>query len=243
MAENTPALKAKDVLPASPEELREIMAENMGEDVSPFDLEQVGIPTGGGLKFTIPTLTGEDSVADVTGIITHWQNCRAYWPGAFAGDTPPICASEDGVIGVGTPGGRCAECPFAQFGSDPDESGGQACKQMRRLYIARPDHMLPLVLTLPPTSIGPCRKYMMLLTSAKVPYWGVVTKITLTQAKNKGGISYAKTVFAAAAELPAAVAEQSRAYGDEVRAMLKARKDLQKVADLPLEEDDDPITA
>jgi len=200
----------------------EIVEENLGsEGVSAYDLDRVKIPAGGATAFEVPTLEGEESVKEIEGIIIFWKTARAYWPEKFNGENnPPQCSSVDGEVGQGTPGGYCSKCPLAQFGS-ADNGKGQACKQMRQLFIVRENDILPLVLTLPPTSIKPAKQYFMRLASKGIKYTHAVTRITLEKAKSGEGITYSKAVFALIKQIEPAVCTKIDAFTESIRPMLE----------------------
>ena len=193
------------------EELAEVIRENIGDGgrMTPFDLDRVKVPTGGGKIWSIPTLDGEDDQRELTGVIVAWRDARAFWETPFAssgGGTPPDCSSQDSIIGFGMygvgselhPDGKCASCPMAQWGSKVNEKGeetrGQACKQMRVLFLLQPDALLPLALFAPPTSVAALRKYFMRLSTQGVPYYGVVTGLQLGEASSGDGITYSQVV-------------------------------------------------
>lgn len=200
----------------------EIVEENLGsEGVSSYDLDRVKIPAGGATAFEVPTLEGEESVKEIEGIIIFWKTARAYWPEKFNGENnPPQCSSVDGEVGQGTPGGYCSKCPLAQFGS-AENGKGQACKQMRQLFIVRENDILPLVLTLPPTSIKPVKQYFMRLASKGIKYTHAVTRITLEKAKSGEGITYSKAAFALVKQLEPAVCTKIDAFVESIRPMLE----------------------
>lgn len=200
----------------------EIVEENLGsEGVSSYDLDRVKIPAGGATAFEVPTLEGEESVKEIEGIIIFWKTARAYWPEKFNGENnPPQCSSVDGEVGQGTPGGYCAKCPLAQFGS-AENGKGQACKQMRQLFIVRENDILPLVLTLPPTSIKPAKQYFMRLASKGIKYTHAATRITLEKAKSGEGITYSKAAFALVKQLEPAVCTKIDAFVESIRPMLE----------------------
>ena len=204
-------------------ELAALVEANMGDasQMRVFDLPRVQMPTGGGSKWTIPTLEGEDSVATVDGIVLCWQPVRGYWPGEFGGAMPPQCSSNDGLSGFGDPGGTCSVCPFAQFKSAA-RGGGQACKAMIRLLILRPDSMLPIVLSLPPTSLKAWRVYGAKLLNAQVPFWAAVTSIGLDQKQNPDSIKYSVATFAALKVLDEADRAGVQQYALRFREMLVA---------------------
>jgi hypothetical protein len=99
----------------------------------------------------------------------------------------------DGITGTGNPGGSCSDCPFNQFGSDGGK--GKACKNMKLLYILTEGNMLPLVVSLPPSSLSAYRKYTVGLTTRAVSYFSCESILTLRKEKNEGGIEYSMVEF------------------------------------------------
>ncbi len=176
-------------------QLRELIADNLGADkLTVRDLERISVPAGGGKSWEVIMPDGsEDSVKEITGVVIAQRNGRGYWERPFeeTGGEPPACSSEDGVFGHGSPGGCCAECQLAQFGSDKGGAGrGQACKQMKALMVYRKEDCLPIVITLPPTSLGAWKKYAMRLTMRRLKFSHVLTSFTLVTEQNKDGIKY-----------------------------------------------------
>lgn len=208
--------------------MKEIMTANLGDasSVSPFDLPRLEVPTGGGLNWQLGTITGTESHKELECIIAAWQNCRAYWPQEFTGGTPPTCAAPDGLLGYGEPGGKCAACPESQWGSEinrkagKEQGRGQACKQMRRLFLMREGKILPVMLTLPPTSIRRCTRYFVDLVSAQLPFWGVVTKLALEHASSATGITYGVVTFDLVRELTAEEAAKIKEYAEAIEHLL-----------------------
>ena len=179
----------------------ELLEQNVGQGgVAIGDLDRSRFPSGGNMAWNVPTIENEAaSQKEIVGIIVAWIEPRAYWQKAFTGSTPPNCRSNDGVVGVGDPGGACRTCPLAQFESKSDGSGGftgaQACKVVRQLLVLRPDDIMPLVVNIPPTSLKTVRKYFLQLTSKRLSHRHVVTAIGLEPDKNANGITYAKATF------------------------------------------------
>lgn len=216
---------------SDPSTIASVLAENVSGGLTVFDLDRIKVPSGGGLAWEIPTLEGKPEIAQsVEGIIVSWREPRAYWKESFAsggGGNPPDCASNDGSFGVGDPGIQCAVCPNAQFGTAVNDKGergrGQACKQMRLLFVVRPGELLPVAMFLPPTSLGPIRQYFLRLSSKSKPYYSVVTAFELQKKKNAGGIEYASVVPRVVRELGAeevvAVKEYSSAITDALNAV------------------------
>ncbi len=177
------------------DQVSQLVQENVGGgSVGEFDLDRIKVPAGGGLSFRIPTLEGVSEGRTVEGVIVAWKEGRAYWETAFedsGGGTPPDCSSPDGIYGQGEPGGACAQCPLAQYGS-ADKGKGQACKQSRWLFMLRETDLIPIVVAAPPTSIKPVQSYFLRLANNGLPYYGVITKLALSQARSSTGIEYSK---------------------------------------------------
>jgi len=203
-------------LQQDPGALREALLENLGgAGLSPFDLDRIGIPAGGGLAWSVPTLDGETVAQEVLGIIVHVQNARAYWSTPFGesgGSAPPDCVSDDAVTGTGNPGGQCSACPFAAFGSD-SRNRGQACRLIQRHFVLRAGDNLPVTINLPPGSLKGARKYLLRLVSAGLKASAVVTGYTLERDKNQDGITYSRAVFAMKGRLSEEQAAAASAFG------------------------------
>jgi hypothetical protein len=191
-------------------ELMEIIEENLsGQQIGEFDLDRIKIPAGGGLAWEVPTLEGTEPKKEVYGVVIYWKEARAFWPTKFeGGNEPPACSAPDGQFappsgepGVPVPTNEagnyiCAQCPNAQFGTaEGGEAPGQACKQTRQLFLLTPDSLIPLVVSLPPTSVAAAKKFMLRLAGHGVKYSAIVTKVSLVKDKNQGGIEYAKAEF------------------------------------------------
>lgn len=198
------------------QELLEIVQENLaGQQIGEFDLDRIKIPAGGGLTWEVPTLEGSEPKKEVYGVIVYWKEARAFWPKKFeGGNEPPACSAPDGQFAPpsGEPGHEvptnehgfyiCAQCPNSSFGSAENGEGpGQACKQTRQLFLLTPESLIPLVVSLPPTSVAAAKKFMLRLAGHGVKYSAIVTKIGLERDKNQGGIDYAKASFSMAEKL------------------------------------------
>jgi hypothetical protein len=203
------------------ETVQAAIAENVGVGgITEFDFDRIKIPSGGALSFNVTTLAGETAEKTITGVIVIHRDARAYWKKSLdegGGSQPPDCHSDDGLAGIGEPGGDCSKCPLARFGSDAKQGRGQACKSIRQLFLLRGDSLLPVVLALPPTSLKAARQYMLRLAGQGVPYWAVATKIGLESAQNAGGIKYAKATF----EFAGMLSPEQRAKAKEYSDMLK----------------------
>lgn len=184
-------------LPQDPSAFFMAMQANLGNvSLTPFDLDRIRIPTGGGLAWTIPSLEGELVEKELEGVIVAVKTARAYWESSFdesGGGTPPDCSSDDGIIGVGSPGGECNSCPLAQFGSQEGRRG-QACKQILLLFMVlkSTSDMLPKVVVLPPTSLKAMRQFLLRLASRGLASYTVLIALGLEKDKNSDGIVYSK---------------------------------------------------
>lgn len=181
------------------EELMNIIGANLGAnaELGPGDLERIKVPAGGGTTWSIPGLDGDIDTKEFDGVIVAFKDQRAYWEDSYSGgSTPPDCSSEDGITGVGSPGGDCGACPYAQFesatGDDGSKRAGQACKQLRLMAVVQNEDLIPVLLAAPPTSLANMRRYFLRLASRVTPYYGVITRFTLKKAQSQGGITYSQ---------------------------------------------------
>lgn len=204
-------------------DLAEIIREAAGESgFTSKDLDRVKIPSGGGVAWEIPSLSGVDTAKELVGVIIHHQDARAYWKQGIeeaGGNQPPDCSSSDGRNGLGTPGGSCTTCPLAAFGSD-SKGNGQACKAAKILYMVTQETLLPIAVVMAPTSIKPLRQYLIRLASRGLRPSSVVTSITLEKTKNADGITYAKAVPAMKEALPPEQASAIAKYAETFRAAM-----------------------
>lgn len=200
------------------------LRENLGGDrIEPSDLTRIKMPAGGGTTWMIPSLGGDAPATAIEGIVLDIHPRRAYWMSAAIQGTPPDCASSDGRVGVGTPGGECGRCPLNVYGSarKPDGTAGRgkACKESRLLFILRPSEVLPDVLIVPPGSLRSLRSFLLQLPKPKTHY---VLSIGLVQATSKGGIKYAQLAPKVSRELSPEDVEQVNAYAKSLAAVLGA---------------------
>jgi hypothetical protein len=214
--------------------VQEALAVNLGGEVpTVWDLERIKVPSGSMKAWQVEVGDGgAEYPTEVEGIIVFTKIGRAFWRTAYAdggGGAPPDCSSPDGLVGIGDPGGECATCPFAQFGSARDAQGreapGQACKQMRFVFLLRPGSALPSVIALPPTSLKAVRKWLMSISARGRAYWTFVTKFTLVEATNQGGTKYAQARCAVVRELNAEEAAVVQEFAAAQRAMFSAYRE------------------
>ncbi len=216
-------VKAADYpIVANAKEMAEIMRENLGgEQVTAGDLTRIRVPAGGGLQFVVEG--SDETLKAVEGIIIHIARRRAYWSDPNPSGLAPDCTSTDMLRGIGTPGGDCESCPYNQFGSkarpDGKEGRGKACKETKLFFVVRPGQILPEIVSIPPSSIKATRQYQLKLG---VPFWSVVTRLTLRKAVNKDGIGYAEIVCEKAGTLDAEMAQAMRQYAQSLGGVFDA---------------------
>lgn len=187
----------------------DIVKENLGGlDMSPNDFERLKFPSGGSQSWEVFGLDGEaEFVKSIDGIVLMQKTTRNYWQEAYTGEgSPPNCQSKDLISGVGNPGGLCATCPYAQWGSGKD--GGQACKLVSTLFVLKPGEMLPVIVPVPVTSVGVIKKFMLGLASKSIKYSNAILGFGLVPDQNKGGIKYSKIKPRLIAVLPPEAKEQ-----------------------------------
>lgn len=180
--------------------------------MTPFDLDRIAFPTAGALTYNVPTEDGMEPMKFLDAIIVHQHPGRQYYPDKYdpQNPKPPQCASYDGLIGIGDPGGSCTVCPFCVFGC--------GCNPYKYLYLLFPEESWPKLLVLPRTSLskkilsGPAigmSKYGMALAKRGKRMSDVVTRIGLMPRTQ--GIGSVAT-FQVQQELPKALADCVRAY-------------------------------
>ena len=205
--------------------LREIVEINLGGEkaITEFDLTRARIPSGGGIAFNVEGPEGESAPTEIVGVVVCHQSRRTYWAKGIdegEGGGPPDCWSPNGIVGHGSEaekvGGQCARCPKSQFGSgmkDGKPTKGQACGQRKALFVVPTDSILPIYLSLPPTSLGALKAYLTGLIGKRLPITGVVTKITLGVEKNAGGTKYAEARFSVVGVLDEETTKKFTAFG------------------------------
>lgn len=157
----------------------------------PFARAKVG--SGGITLFTVSCGNKEINLEQIEGIVIAQHAANAYFAKSDTDEnTPPICSSSDGRTGIVAETGeirKCANCPYNEYGTD---NNGKLCKNMRRLYMLCEGVPLPVMLTLPPTSLEPWKSYVLMdIVASGLDISQTVTKFTLKKAKSKGGKDYA----------------------------------------------------
>jgi hypothetical protein len=179
------------------DDLGGIIQDNLGgEQFDILSLNKIKVPTGGSKTWTIQTSKGEVDTPTINGVLVYNKVIRVYYEKPFGdGATlPPNCVSNDGMTGVGVPGGSCLSCPYSKFGSSPD-GRKTACPTRRLMFFILEDSMLPSVLSVPPSGLKDAKKYLLNLSSEGKRANSIVTQLTLKKLKSTGGIDYSAIEF------------------------------------------------
>lgn len=186
-------------------EMAAAFAEEMdGLGSIPYD--RIKMPSGGGLAFEVP---GEDednpeTTSELIGIILHHHPVNAYWKEKFSGSNEaPDCASADGHVGVDRETGECKDCASCVHNQFAEDGSGKACKNTHRIYLLREGNPIPILITLPPTSLKYLRDYIgkgLLLKGMRS--YEALTKISLKKEQSKDNITYSRAVFTFLGKLP-----------------------------------------
>ena len=189
-----------------------------------LSFQRAKIPGGGVLQFELPGEDPEnpDYVQTLEGVILFNHSTNSYWPAGseYDDNTPPQCQSVDGKVGYGDPGGICEACDYNKFGSDPN-GGGKACKNMRVLYLLRSGEMMPIQLSLPPTSIRPYTTFVnsaFLLRGRRV--CSGLVQIGLRKGASNG-FTYSVATFKKLRDFEGEELAQVCAYADSFRDQIK----------------------
>ncbi len=192
-----------------PEKVQEQLADDAAANMEGVEprLPKVIMPTGKGKDFTIENHSEEDiETKEFVGVILYQSAANAWWEQKFGqGDAVvPDCASHDGI----TPSSQykhlqsdtCAKCKHNQFGSAVDDAGekapGKACRNVKRVVVLRMDDPeIPVLMTVPPSSIPSFNDYMVTLKKKKRPHWSVGTKFFIKTQSNKRGIDFPQVQF------------------------------------------------
>ena len=181
------------------------------------------VATGGGKAFDI--ITGDEesdtSVPSFSGVIVYNHNCNACFDEDSTGNTPPVCSSMDGVIGFDAEQGEsiaCKNCPRNVYRTAKN-GRGKACKNMHRLYIMTEDSPIPLMLSLPPTSLKSFQNYRMsVLAAKKLKPNEVVTEFSLVPQQSQIGQKYSMVKFRLLGKLAPEQAEVARYFSEQMKA-------------------------
>lgn len=166
------------------------------------------VASGGGKAFDI--VTGDEdtdtSAPMIEGVIIKAHKCNARWADEDVTGVPPVCSSMDGIEGTNIETGECdtcADCPYNKYGTSTKGSGkGKACKNMVRLYIMTEGNPIPLILSLPPTSLKNWQNYRVSTLAAQgLKPMDAVTQMTLVPMTSATNQKYSVVKFKLAGRL------------------------------------------
>ena len=128
----------------------------------------------------------------------------------------------DGKTGIGEPGGACATCPMNAYGSARDGGRGKACKNMRDIYLLRSGEYMPLLISLPPTSIKPFKEFLnRAFVYRRRATYGSLIQIGLKK-ENNGSNDYSVATFRLVRDFQGEELAQIRAYANGFKEQIKA---------------------
>lgn len=224
-----------EVMSLPAEEAREIAKVLKDNGIRGMDLPRITFPSGKPpYMWNVPTPEGPRLESKVRGIILQAHNNRAFWDGDYGEARVPKCTSEDAVNGSGFhngvegASGPCSECRFSKHGS-AEKGDGQACKQRNRLFLMRPEGVLPVILSVPSGSLRKVRDYIVTLLGARItrPFL-VETEFSLVEQKNTQQIDYAQIQMAMVRKLEKEEVEMVTAFAREWQGLFEeaSRADL-----------------
>lgn len=203
-------------------------SEEIAEDADGLQMmsfQRVKIPAGGQLQFEIPTEDPDnpDYARTLEGVILYNHAACTLWPegSEYDEDTKPLCSSVDGKTGIGEPGGACATCPMNEYGSARDGGRGKACKNMRDIYLLRSGEYMPLLISLPPTSIKPFKEFLnRAFVYRRRATYGSLVQISLKK-ENNGSNDYSVATFRLVRDFQGEELSQIRAYANGFKEQIK----------------------
>lgn len=189
-------------------------------------LTRIKVPAGGGQFWELETDEGVDSVKELQVVIVNANIRSRAWfrlsPEDSDGNTSPDCVSHDGIHGFGNPSTdeaadgaqyECAVCPHAQWGSDRKGGRGQDCTVRGQLVGFLPKSSMPVIVTIPRTSIKAMQRYAIQLAGSGLHPTKVVTTLTLEK-HSANGNSYSTINFRKARTLSGDEVQAVAAYKD-----------------------------
>jgi hypothetical protein len=168
-----------------------------------IEFPRLKILHAGALMFQLPQdLEGESKqTKEIDCVMLFQQRIRGYWVNAFGGEKQlPECASMDCLSGIDRTDGEtvksmCKTCPKSQFGSDPKGGRGQACKEMRRMFMRLENDYVPTVISVPPSSLKNVDNFLVKLFSKGIKYTDIRIKLKLEDAVNASSIHFSRLVL------------------------------------------------
>lgn len=215
---------AKNLKVTSQEALELMLQEDMAS-LPRIMLRRVKNPSGGSVFFTIKDESGEEaSVGELNGVVVHHHPSNAYWiKGNKEEEDKLMCQSPDGTVGFGNPGGVCSKCSYNRF--PKDGKGGKPCKNSHVLYLLANGEAMPMIVTVPPTSINEWSKFLSeVLGPHQKPTKTVEISIKLSKVKGQGNIAWAVFNFSVIRQLSEQEVLNAISKSQIIQVMIAQRK-------------------
>jgi len=218
---------------AQVEDRLEAIRETLGNrKMTVSDLTTLKVPSAGSQLWTIPNPnTGEvEGKRTIEGVIIHsdLDPRRLYMTPfeATGGGTPPDCRSDDGITGVGIPGGVCHTCMYNEWGSDlPDKQGnptkGKRCKERGVLAVVVAGEVFPVIVHVPTGSVNDVRKQLSAMVKDGTRYHQRLVTLGLKPDKNGNGLDYSQIDLRPGPKLSPADLAIIAPYRDRVKKMIE----------------------
>ncbi len=217
--------------------LKEAMDANMGEGaiLEEGDLTRVPTPLGGVTKWTVPSIAGDESEDDITGILVCICRRGVLWGNDDPVEgTRPVLQTNDLVTATRSndDNGNISQETLDQFRlpGEPerydwralaDDNGpfgyglgkgghGKRAKEQRVLFILREQEPFPLIVIVQPGSLKVMKQFIVDLSKAQIPHYRAVIKLRLKQSISASGTTYSEIV-------PELVGKLDEATGKVVR--------------------------
>lgn len=214
----------------------EMLAEALGDvELTARDLPTSRVPSGGSLLWKTVVNGKEAALGEIKGIISHVKKQRVFWSNPDPSNSPPDCASSDGIVpdsggmyapdgerAAQNPSGQCKRCPMSQKLSDLKGGRGAACKEQRLVFLAQEGKQLPTVVVVPPSSIKSLQTFIIDLVNDGRPWWSVKVILTLEEAVNAAGIKFGRIIVKADGALEEGEVQAVRAYGEYIKDLVIA---------------------
>ena len=147
----------KNMNPQSSEAISLMLQEDLAS-LPRITLRRVKNPSGGTANFTIKDENGEDTpVKELKGVVVHHHPSNAYWLKGQGVEDSLMCQSINGINGFGSPGGICSKCELNRF---PADKSPKPCKNFHTLYLLPKGEAMPMIVTIPPTSLNQWAKFL-----------------------------------------------------------------------------------
>lgn len=186
-----------------------------GEQFRYTDLPRAKVPTGGGTKWQIESVLGDEMVETINGVLVFYGKAGVLWAHEIMKKgSRPLLRTDDLLTAVQTSEDfgeldqqAIEECfvgmikgqkaydwqklPYNQWGSG--KGNGKRCKEQRLLCILREGDLAPIFVRVPPASVSEISSFMRKLTLlAQMPHYRMVVSLGLQKETNNEGIEYAK---------------------------------------------------